>query len=305
MVPYLLSLGVTVVGVGRQTNSSVQQEGFLYRPCDLLNPSCVADILRDHSPDFVVHLAAINDVQISWENPATVIEQNALATLHLLDSVRMYAPQVLGVLVIGSMHEYRLSGAEAGLTEDSELRPSSPYGWSKALQTTIAQMYATLYHIPIVIARTTNLIGPGSKGVCRELATQVVAVENGYLPGTVHVGDVTVQRDFLDVRDAVTAFWQLLCADWSPGEVFHVCKGESHSIAELLWILHRYAMTGFLTTVDGTRIRPGEAQSVRFDNGKLCARTGWKPTFSLDDTLRDLLIAVRCGSEIYVGGSET
>jgi GDP-4-dehydro-6-deoxy-D-mannose reductase len=294
LATYLLNLGLTVIGVGRQDSSPVQHQRYLYRRCDLAEPASVRGLIRKDSPSVVIHLAATNQVQVSWQAPAEVIRSNALTTLNLLESIRGQSQGVNGILLASSLHEYDLvRAAGTSITEDHFTRPRSPYGWSKVLQTSIGQMYAQLYGLPIVVVRSSNLIGPGTQGVCADLARQVVTVERGTLPGVVYVGDPTIQRDFLDVRDAVQAYWQLLQAPWKPGEVFNVCRGHSHAIAKVLWVYQKHAYRNFVTTVDAARIYTDEPGSVRCDAHKIHERTGWKPRITLEDSLVDLLREVR------------
>ncbi|SEN12012.1 GDP-mannose 4,6-dehydratase [Lihuaxuella thermophila] len=297
MGQYLYSNHIRVLGIGRRDVSSIKHHRFEYQSCDLLQPSAAISLIHRFNPDYVIHLAAENGVQESWNNPAITLRSNILAALNIMEAVRRHPTgRFKGLLLIGSAHEYGDNFPDpTPRTEETPLRPSSPYGWSKMLQTQMALMYASLYSVPVIIARTFNLIGPGrSRGICAKIAEQVVEMEQGLRPPKLILGNTKVQRDFLDVRDAVRAYWDLLQLDPVPaGEIFHVCRGSAYSISELVTLFQKHARVSFDVCTDPALIRKNETLILYGNNKKLCSATGWKPAFTLEESIRDLLEETR------------
>jgi GDP-4-dehydro-6-deoxy-D-mannose reductase len=157
--------------------------------------------------------------------------------------------------------------------------------------TSIVQMYGQLYSMPALTARTFNLIGPGgSAGVCAELVRQVARMERGQLPPKLVMGNAEARRDFLDVRDAVKAYWSLLrMRPIQPGSIYNVCSGQAHSIAEIAAALKKHAAVPFEISADKTLLRQGEASVIRGDNSKLRRDTAWSPGFPLEQSIVDAL----------------
>ena len=119
----------------------------------------VYDAIKAVKPDYILHTAGKNDVKESWEKPAEYVTVNVLATVHLLEAVRKVKNNGK-ILVIGSALEFDPSGL-----------PNHPYGLTKTFQSLVAKSWDTLFHLPIMIAKPTNLIGPGpSNGFCSLIA---------------------------------------------------------------------------------------------------------------------------------------
>ncbi|MNI66964.1 GDP-6-deoxy-D-mannose reductase [compost metagenome] len=143
--------------------------------------------------------------------------------------------------------------------------------------------------MPTIVARTFNLLGPGqTAGVSARLIRQVLQIEQGLIPPFLVMGNQTIQRDFLDVRDAVEAYWSLIQLIPIPaGEIYNVCRGQAHSIETLVNILQKITRVPFQVRMDESLLRPGEPPIIQGDNTRLVRATGWKPNFSLKQSLLD------------------
>lgn len=290
MASYLLSLGIRVVGTGRQVNSPISHTQFQYKCCDLTHSNQIHHLLNRNPVDYIIHLAGENDVATSFVQPVTVMQSNAFGTMQLLEAARLVLPNVLkAFLAVGTGYEYAKNAAP--IKESSRIDPGSPYAWSKLVMTSIVQMYGQLYSMPVLIARTFNLIGPGgSAGVCAELVRQVVLMEQGQLPPKLVMGNAEVRRDFLDVRDAVKAYWSLLnMRVIQPGSIYNLCSGQAHSIAEIAAALKKHASIPFEVSKDEALIRKGESSVIRGDNSKLRHDTAWSPSIPLEQSIVDAL----------------
>ena len=105
-------------------------------------------------------------------------------------------------------------------------------------------------------------------------------------------GDVSVARDFLDVRDAVAAYRALL-EHGESGRVYNVCRGSALTIGEGLEILLGLSTVPIEVTTDPSRLRPADVPCLFGDPGALCEATGWRPRRTMNQTLGDLLEAAR------------
>jgi len=295
MAAYLLSRRMTVLGIGRRPADLVCHPQFRYNTCDLRDRAQVCEWMAKHAVDYVIHLAAETDVQRWQDDPVSLLTTNCMGTLHLLEAIRLkQRERVKGILVVGSSHEYGM-GAGGDLSEETPLAPNRPYGWSKLMTTSVAKMYAELYGLPIVIARTFNVIGPGaSAGVCATLARQVAEIERGARPPRLAVGNQAIERDFVDVRDVVAAYWSLLtAARIRPGEVYNVASGTSRRIGAMVEIFRRHAQRPFEVVTDEALLRHGEPLTVRGENRKLREATAWLPKRSFEQSVLDVLAHAR------------
>lgn len=296
MASCVLSHQGLVIGAGRSRTVPILNQHMIYRSCDLLNMEATEKLIADSNPTHVVHLAGVSDVATSWTIPLDTIKTNFLATSHLLEAIRRHGHDVQRVLLISSNHEYAMTKRNIKpISERTAISPQSPYGWSKHMQTMAAMMYAQLYKLPIIVARTFNLVGPGfMRGVCGQLIRQIVNIERGVSPPCLKVGDTTIQRDFLDVRDAVQAYWCLLHTLMdSPCEVFNVCSGKATTIGDLIEYVRIKAEVSFSTVIDRELIRPNEPRVICGNPQKLETVTGWKPTIRIEQSLDDALAESR------------
>ena len=257
---------------------------------DLLDAEGVRERLEQTAPDFLFHLAAIASVRDSWRDPWRVLENNIRAQLNLLEGVRK-AGLTPRILVVGSNEEYGLvRPEELPLTEESPLRPHSPYGVSKVTQDMMGLQYHLSYGLPIIRVRPFNHIGPRQRlgFVAPDFARQIAEIEAGLRPPVMRVGNLEARRDFTDVRDVVRAY-HLAITHGEPGEVYNIGSGRSRSIRELLETLLSYSTVEVAVELDPARMRPSDIPEIRCDAGRLRARTGWEPHIPFEQSLRDVL----------------
>lgn len=255
---------------------------------DLTNAEATADLFERLRPERVFHLASLSVVSESFERSRAVLVNNLLLQSSVLEAMRRFTPKAR-VLIVSSGEVYGGSGeATKPLVESAPLRPKNPYAVSKAAQELLALSYFDTYGIPLVVARPFNHTGEGQTPlfVVPAFAKQVVAVERE-LQESIAVGDLSKERDFLDVKDVVAAY-QLLIEKGVAGEVYNVSSGKSTSIDGILKMLIAQAKADVLVVQDQTRIRPSDVATVCGDSSKL-QQLGWKPTHKLADTLGRIL----------------
>ncbi|WP_334142445.1 GDP-mannose 4,6-dehydratase [Rhabdothermincola sp.] len=276
LTAHLAAMGDEVVGIDRHAGHP-----------DLLDAEGLAALVRDEAPDAVYHLGGWSDVGASWEQPIDTFRVNAEGTLNLLLACRGLGARVL---VVTSADVYgKVSLAELPLTEESPLRPITPYAASKIAADYLGLQAWLGYRIAVVRARAFNHLGPGQSNrfVCPALAERIARNE---LEGreVVPVGNLTPRRDFTDVRDVVRAY-RLLVLDGEPGEAYNVCRGVDIAISELADRLVGMASRPMRLEGDPDLQRPVDVPILRGDYTKLHKDTGWEPQIPLDETLADVL----------------
>jgi GDP-4-dehydro-6-deoxy-D-mannose reductase len=255
---------------------------------DLTEPDAADRLFRVHEPEVVYHLAGAADVARSWRDPVGTWAANATATLYLLEAARAHG--VRRVLVVSSADVYgTVAEEELPLTEESPLRPTSPYAASKLAAEQVARQAWLGHGLETIRVRAFNHIGPGQAPafVAPALAT---AIARNELTGETEIptGNLTPRRDFTDVRDVARAY-RALMERGEPGDVYCVCSGEAIAIQDLADRLLSMTTAPMELVTDPSRHRPVDIPVLRGDNAKLRAATGWAPEHSIDDTLRDLL----------------
>jgi len=294
LAEFLLADGHEVFGTRRvrspMDNVSAIADKLTLIDCELSDASAVRDALKAAQPDLIFHLAAQSFVPASWVYPGFTLFNNIGAQLNIFEAVRELELDAR-ILVACSSEEYgRAEEKDLPLTEDSPLRPLSPYGVSKVAQDLLAYQYHESYGLKTIRTRAFNHTGPrrGDVFVTSNFARQIAEIELGKRKPVVQVGNLSAQRDFTDVRDVVRAYF-LACTQGEPGEVYNICSGKSVTIKEILDILVELAQCDVEVEVDPARMRPSDVQLLKGDASKLADATGWQPTIELRQTLANLL----------------
>jgi GDP-4-dehydro-6-deoxy-D-mannose reductase len=279
---HFLEAGFDVTAVTRK--NSIATKGIHTEYCNLTNKNDVTNLIKKIKPHYLLHLAGQNHVGQSWIDPVSSLEANTMATAYLLEALRQENPSCK-VVVVGSALEF-----------DSENMSTltHPYSLSKTLQVLVAQSWTFLYNMRIVIAKPSNLIGPGfSNGVCSIFAQKIANMEKNKAEKVLEVNNLNAQRDFIDVRDAVSAYETLLIHG-KPGEIYDIASGKSRSLEEII--------NGFrsLTAIDfelKSQMNNPIEQPVEIMPLKL-TDLGWKTVIPFESSLSHILIFYRENEKI-------
>ncbi len=286
----LLAQGVDVFGLDRVASQAVRglENDVHLINIDLLDKNTLCATVQKIQPAYIFHLASTNhsdDLAQLWAN-------NVQATDHLLQAaLPLAADAQVRVFIPGSASEYGVvQSSDLPVSEQQPLRPVSLYGVSKATQFLLAQSYYLKAGLAFFGSRAFNLIGPGEQPtmVCSTLAHQIAAIEQGLQEPILRVGNLASERDFIDVRDAVRAYWAIVTLG-KPGEVYNVCSGRATSIHDILDMLLEQVTVPLEIRVDPHRLRRDDVPCSVGDNRKITEQTGWQPKINLAESLADVL----------------
>jgi GDP-4-dehydro-6-deoxy-D-mannose reductase len=268
-----------------------------YLVLDLADTAGIREILEQTRPEAIIHLAGQAFVPVSLREPLATLDVNAGGTARLLEGVRALRDAGGGpvrTLIVSSAEVYGIHRPERmPLDESTPLRPANPYAASKAAAEAIGLAWGRSYELDVVVARPFNHIGPGQdrRFAFASFAHQLAAIAAGG-PALLQVGNLTAERDFLDVRDVAEAYIALL-AYGKVGEVYNICSGRSVRIQEVLRQLITIARVPVEVREDPERMRPSDLPVLVGYASKLRAATGWEPRFTLAQTLRDVYADAR------------
>ena len=276
-----------------------------FEKTDLLDQDRVESIILNFQPDFIVHLASYSSVAFSWREPILSFRNNMNIYLNLLESIRkLKAPA--RILSIGSSEEYgNVDEKNLPLTEAHIPKPLSPYAVARVSQEMISKVYVDGYGLDIVMTRSFNHIGPFQKDtfVVSSFARQLVEIEkSGEKHGALVVGDLSIVRDFTDVRDVVRAYDGLL-KKGKKGEIYNVCSGVGHSLRDIIRQMSAILNMDVSTETDAGRIRPSDNKVIIGANDKIMRDIGWQPEIPLQKSLEDVINNWRLRKSVNRPGS--
>ncbi len=255
---------------------------------DIENYDDLLDLFRRARPETVFHLAGDADVGGSWGHPQQTFRVNAEGTMNVL--LAAHHARVARVVSIGSADVYgKVAPDELPLTEESPLRPTTPYAASKVAADFLGLQATLGYGVDVVRVRPFNHIGPGQseRFVAAAIAMRIARNERDGLD-VIPTGNLTPKRDMTDVRDVVVAY-RLLAEHGIAGEVYNVCSGTAIEIGEFANRMLSLARRPMHLEPDPALMRPVEIPILLGDASKLRTDTGWQPQIEFTQTVHDLM----------------
>jgi GDP-4-dehydro-6-deoxy-D-mannose reductase len=256
---------------------------------DVGSEASIREVIDRVRPDQVYHLAGQASVGRSLDAPLETWEINATGTLRLLAALSDVGG-TQRMLMVSSAEVYGHVDAESQpIGEDAPFRPVTPYGSSKAAAELIAWQMGAAAGVDVVVARSFNHIGPGQddRFVLPSMARQLVQIRRGEGAPVLLVGNLEVERDFLDVRDVATAY-RCLMDRGVAGVAYNISSGVPRSLLAVVRRLLELSRAGARLEVDPERLRAVDIPLLVGDPGRIRG-LGWVARFELDQTLRDLL----------------
>lgn len=257
--------------------------GVRYLSCDLTDFDKLNAALG--SPQIVVHLAALNDVQDSLHRPLAYFEANLRATVNLLEASRVRG--VKKVLLTSTAALYQTKGSSS-LPETTRTAAANPYTASKYCVELWARIYRVNFGLPVLTFRLFNVYGPGqlNRAVIPKIIYQTMTGNE------LTLGNVDARRDFVYVGDVAAVITKAVERPWPGGHrtsfAVNVGSGHSHSIKEVASTVAE--LLGKNTTLQaniGTRPKATENQYLEADVRKASKLFDWRPDHDLKSGLKE------------------
>jgi dTDP-glucose 4,6-dehydratase len=134
---------------------------------DIADHALVLDLLKQHSIGRVVNFAAESHVDNSISGPKPFIDTNITGTFQMLEACREYWSTLpaaqkndFRMLQISTDEVYGSLGPTGKFSEESPIKPNSPYSASKAAADLLARAWHETYGLPVIVTHCTNNYGP-------------------------------------------------------------------------------------------------------------------------------------------------
>ncbi len=268
---------------------------------DLKDKDRLGKLIYDFKPDYILHLASYSSVVGSWKSPNYSFQNNVNIFLNLLEGLRMVGTNCR-IISVGSSEEYGIVNIEdLPLKEDQKLNPSSPFGIARFSQEMIAKLYADVYGLNIVMTRSFNHLGPGQDHnfAVSSFAKQLVEIKRKNIDEFVVAGDVSIVRDFIDVRDVAHAY-HLLLLRGRKGEIYNVCSGFGISLNNIIQMMCEILGMKISIKENMKLKRPKDNPVIIGSNEKLKSETKWINEIPLEVSLREMLSYYMEKEKIFV-----
>ncbi|WP_152044925.1 UDP-glucose 4-epimerase GalE [Aureimonas psammosilenae] len=254
---------------------------------DVADGALLDRLVTEHGVDAIVHFAGSIVVPDSVKDPLGYYGNNTAKTRDLIESaVRNKVPN----FIFSSTAAVYGEAGKKPVSEDSPLKPLSPYGRSKLMSEMMLEDAAAAHPLSYAALRYFNVAGAdpqGRSGQSTKGATHLIKVANEVVVGKrAHIEvfgtdyatpDGTCVRDYIHVTDLIGA--HLAALDHLRGGhgnlVANVGYSRGFSVREVLDVVRRVSGNDFEIRESGRRL--GDSPSVVADSTKLRQTVGWVP----------------------------
>ena len=221
--------------------------------------------------DAIIHLAAFTYVLASVNDPVSTYRLNVDATARLLELAR---ENEVGTFLLASTNAVTGNVGSSVITEQTVLRPLTPYGATKAAAEMLLSSYANCYGIAGAALRFSNVYGPGMEAKDSFIPRLMRAAAAGQ--GVQIYGDGTQLRDLVHVDDIVAGIFTV----WRSGHNGPLILGSGESVTVNDMLEAARAVTGAEIPAEYIPAKPGEMPAVIIDISAARA-LGYNPRYDL------------------------
>jgi len=252
---------------------------YKFYKADICDKKSIESIFKKENPDAVVHFAAETHVDRSIQDTTPFIETNIKGTQVLLDVARKYK---IKKFIHISTEEVYGEIAKGKFTEDSLLRPNSPYAASKAAADLLIRSYIRTYGFPAIIVRPSNNYGPWQYPEKLIPLAIMKALRGQKIP--VYSKGENI-REWLYVSDCANAIL-LILEKGRTGEIYNVGSGqEKRNIDVVKRILKILGKPQGL--IEFVKDRPGHDFRYSLNSSEIKKELGWQAKVKFENGLEN------------------
>jgi UDP-glucose 4-epimerase len=252
------------------------QQNFTLITGDLLDLGRLKVALAEH--DLVFHLAANADVRHGPEHPGKDLQQNTLATFHVLEAMRTHGVRRIAFASTGSVY------GEPDVFPTPEDCPfpvqTSLYGASKLAGEGLIAAYCQAFGFQAFLFRFVSILGERyTHGHVFDFYQKLLAN-----PRRIDVlGNGRQRKSYLYVRDCIDAMLLVIERASEPVNLYNLGTEEYCTVDESLsWICAQLGVNPRRAYAGGERGWVGDNPFIFLDTTKVRA-LGWRPKLRIRD----------------------
>ena len=258
---------------------------------DIRNKELVENLVS--KSDLVMHMAAAVGVNNILVNPVESISINYQGSETVLNAATKYEKRIF----ISSTSEIYGKNMAHPLREIDDRVIGSPqklmwsYSDAKALEEATAYALYLSKNLNVTTIRFFNTVGPRQSGTYGMVLPRFV--KSALLSNPLQIfGDGSQSRVFCHIVDTINALMLLLRSETTIGEVFNIGGETEISIFQLakmtIELTNSKSLMRFVPYEEAFKTGYEDIYRRVPDISKINLHTGWKPTKSIEDTIRDV-----------------
>jgi len=245
---------------------------------DIADSDLLSSLIGD-GVDMIINFAAESHVDRSIDDPAPFLNTNILGTQVLLESARKHS--VNRFVQISTDEVYGSLGPDGFFTEETSLKPNSPYSASKASADLLVRSYNKTFGLNTVITRCSNNYGPYQ--FPEKLVPLFITNALSDTPLPIY-GDGLNVRDWIHVEDHCSGIAAVALRGTS-GEIYNIGGNTEMTNMEMTdTILKILEKPDSLKTFVEDRL--GHDRRYAIDSSKTMKDLNWKPQHSFETGIK-------------------
>lgn len=258
-----------------------KHDKFRFYKTNICDRQAVDTIFQNEAPDIVINFAAESHVDRSIEDSRIFVETNVLGTQTLLDLCLQYDVKRFHQISTDEVYGDMPLDTDEVFTEDSPLKPSSPYSASKAAADMLVLSYFRTHGLSVSISRSANNYGKYQH--TEKLIPKVIEYALNDKPFPIY-GDGLNVRDWIYVDDHCRAIEKIV-RNAPSGSIYNV-GGDTllSNITLVKEILRQLGKSENLITFVADR--KGHDRKYALNCNKLITELGWKPRIVFSEGLK-------------------
>jgi len=236
----------------------------------------IVDRLVSRRPDAIINFAAESHVDRSIMGAQDFIKTDVLGTQVLLEAAKKYS---IDKFIQISTDEVYGAIRAGSFTENSPLKPNSPYSASKTAGDLMVRAYHRTYGLPVLVTRSSNNFGPYQypEKLIPLFVTNLL--ENKKVPV---YGDGQQVRDWIYVIDNCSGIDTVLHYG-KIGEVYNIGGGNERANLEVIEMMLDQ-LNKNKSYLEYVKDRPGHDRRYSVNSDKL-KDLGWRPRYDFQEAM--------------------
>jgi CDP-glucose 4,6-dehydratase len=262
---------------------------------DVRDLNSLQRVLKEKTPEIVLHLAAQTVVQTSYEDPVETYSTNVMGTVNLLESIRRL-DQPCVVVVVTSDKCYGNNEWIWGYRENEPMGGRDPYSSSKGCAELVVEAFRKSYFSANTSTQQRILVGSGRAGnvigggdwTKNQLLPDIMRAFLSCRP--VRIRNPHAIRPWQFVLEPLNGYLSLAEHLWNYGQKF--AEGWNfgpfdEDVKPVSWIVDRLvSMWGDDACWETDKeVYSHEDQILKLDIAKARSKLGWSPKLRLEQAL--------------------
>jgi GDPmannose 4,6-dehydratase len=246
------------------------------------------EILLSHRPDEFYNLAAMSSGSGMYDAPVAIADVNGLSVARILEAICHASPTTR--FCQASTSEIFGATTESPQSEETPIRPRSPYGAAKAYADMMVRIYRSHHGLFACSAILFNHESPrrGLEFVTRKIAQGAAMMKLGRSK-SLSLGNLDATRDWGYAGDYVRAMWLML--QQPVADDYVIATGMQHSVREICEQAFRHVGLDYRDSVraEASTFRPSESIPLLGNPARAVRNLGWQPEIEFRE-LVDMMV---------------